>query len=368
MAGFTLLGDSTTGRTLNTGENGFVGPDAALFVATNRAVTMNNNLTLTVLATVASNTSDAIFSNESARIVVSGGGTVTSVFGSGVVLQGISQHRLTNDGTIQGRNGISWQSTSTNSTTVRSQEITNNGTIIGSETDGVALFVSNDTSTITNTGTIQGGTKGLDLTAASVTDVENDRFLIINSGVITGQAIGAESDHATDKVVNTGEILTGDAPKARAVDLREGDDIFINSGKAVGNVQLGSGSGKYDGRGGTVVGVVSGSTGDDLYIVDDDSTVLVEDGAGGTDEVRSKGDFTLGDHFEILKLIGSADADGTSNDTSNTITGNGGDNRLAGKGGNDTINGGNGEDTLRGGSGNDELLGDNDLLTGDNGG
>lgn len=148
------------------------------------------------------------------------------------------------------------------------------------------------------------------------------------------------------------------------------NDMLKNRGEIVGDVDLGNGADTYDGRRGNVDGAVSGGFGDDTYIVDDDETTLAEVAGQGTDEVRSKGSFTLGDNFENLTLIGSSDARGAGNAAQNEITGNAGDNRLSGRAGQDTINGGDGEDRIFGGGGVDVLSGEegDDLIKGRAGG
>jgi len=115
--------------------------------------------------------------------------------------------------------------------------------------------------------------------------------------------------------------------------------------------------------------VVKGEDGHDTYIVDDASLELLEDAAEGTDLVKSKVGWVLGDNFENLKLIGSAHVDGKGNDLANTINGNSGANILSGLGGSDTLSGGLGNDVLRGGAGSDQLEGGNgdDILRGQKG-
>ena len=150
-----------------------------------------------------------------------------------------------------------------------------------------------------------------------------------------------------------------------------GNDVYDARGGGIlnGVLDLGSCDDRFDGRGGTVTGEVRGGTGDDTYIVDDDSITLVENASEGTDKVRSKGDYTLAANFETLTLIGSASVNGIGNNAANTINGNGGDNHLNGQGGSDTINGDDGNDMLRGGNAADLLRGDNgdDTLKGGKG-
>ena len=105
---------------------------------------------------------------------------------------------------------------------------------------------------------------------------------------------------------------------------------------------------------------MSGGLGDDTYIVDHVGDLVIESGDplnGGTDLVKSRISFVLGNDLEHLVLTGSEAIDGTGNGLDNTLTGNGAANRLAGGAGNDSLIGYGGADTLYGGDGNDVLTG-----------
>ncbi len=143
-------------------------------------------------------------------------------------------------------------------------------------------------------------------------------------------------------------------------------DAVTNRGVMNGDVSLGGGTDMFDGRGGTVEGSVSGGLGDDTYFVSDDTLVLIEAAAEGTDTVKSTTGWTLGDNFENLTLIGDGNVRGIGNGENNTITGNIGDNRLRGKDGTDQMSGKDGDDRLYGGKGNDTLSGGDgdDFLSG----
>jgi len=123
-----------------------------------------------------------------------------------------------------------------------------------------------------------------------------------------------------------------------------GDDILIG--------QLGS-------------DVLVGGVGDDIYMIDEFDT-LTELAGEGQDEVRMFGfDYTLGDHFEILRIrAGSVDGTGNALDNklygstiSNTLRGLSGNDLIDGKGGRDILQGNNGDDILIGGTGQDTLRG-----------
>ena len=124
-----------------------------------------------------------------------------------------------------------------------------------------------------------------------------------------------------------------------------------------GNDSLIGNSGNDTLNGGSGADTLNGGFGDDLYIVDNVGDVAAEV-AGGIDTVQASVTYTLSVNLENLTLTGSADINGTGNDTrDNVITGNSGNNVLSGLGGNDTIIAGGGEDTVFGGLGNDLLQG-----------
>lgn len=133
-----------------------------------------------------------------------------------------------------------------------------------------------------------------------------------------------------------------------------GNDTIVGGG---GNDILDGGPGRD---------VMRGGVGNDRYFVDHAADQAIETAGSGTDEVRSRVDYSLRLHIENLRLIGGGHTDGTGTVQANTISGNGGNNTLDGRGGHDTLIGGGGKDELLGGYGNDVLLGGGgqDLLKG----
>ncbi|MBI2727867.1 MAG: putative Ig domain-containing protein [Polaromonas sp.] len=99
--------------------------------------------------------------------------------------------------------------------------------------------------------------------------------------------------------------------------------------------------------GGTGADYMDGGEGDDTYVVDDAHDETSEMNGDGHDTVYANADHTIGVGIEDLVLTGSADVNGSGNDSDNTITGNDGANVLFG---------GLGTDTLYGGAGNDVFL------------
>jgi len=157
----------------------------------------------------------------------------------------------------------------------------------------------------------------------------------------------------------------------------EGDDTLNGNG---GNDQL---------DGGTGADAMSGGTGSDIYWVDDSGDSVTELSGEGNDEVRTTlASYTLGDHVEKLKFIGTGSFSGTGNDLNNDITGGAdgdtltggdghdglygglGDDFLYGGAGHDTLSGGGGADTMEGGDGNDAYIVDHadDVVTESSGG
>src|SRR5699024_7590830 len=108
---------------------------------------------------------------------------------------------------------------------------------------------------------------------------------------------------------------------------------------------------------------LEGGVGNDNYIVDDGSDVVVEAADAGTDQVQASASYTLSANVENLFLTGSAAIDGTGNDLDNYMAGNGAVNVIDGGGGDDTLAAGAGADTLIGGMGDDKYVVDVDGST-----
>jgi len=141
------------------------------------------------------------------------------------------------------------------------------------------------------------------------------------------------------------------------------DDIYGGAGNDFIRAQAGNDIiyGEADNDildGGTGDDRMFGGTGNDTYFVDTIGDVVSEAGGGGTDTVKSKVDFTLGDGLENLWLLKGSVADvGIGNDLRNMIVGNRNDDLIDGKGGNDNLIGGAGDDVIYGGDGHDKLHG-----------
>jgi hypothetical protein len=120
----------------------------------------------------------------------------------------------------------------------------NNSGHIWSDDTGVVMDVSSFSSSIQNSGTIQGSHR-------AVAAYGSSQFTLVNKGTIDGD-------------VN----LTTSGP-----------ELITNTGRIDGSVELGSGFNTFNGRGGTVTGTITGGAGVDyIYLGNDGETA---DGGGG---------------------------------------------------------------------------------------
>ena len=224
---------------------------------------------------------------------------------------------------------------------------------------------------VRNTGLIVGDVKStIDKTTFDLSDGR------VKGDVTTGSY--------NDTVMLNGATVWGD------VETKNGNDpVSLRNGKVEGILGLGAGHDKIDLRGASVT-EVRGGAGNDRYIINDDTIVIVDRRKdGGDDVIRSYVSFSLFDaqHVEDLELGGSRNLRGTGDHGENSIFGNSGDNVLTGHGAddflfglagddtlgggthNDVLEGGFGDDVLRGGRGDDSLLGEqgDDKLIGHSG-
>lgn len=124
-----------------------------------------------------------------------------------------------------------------------------------------------------------------------------------------------------------------------------GQDVLVGG---VGNDLL---DGGYD------VDRLEGGTGDDEYVVDTQTDLVVELADEGQDTVRARSDYTLSDHIEALILDEAYGAyRGTGNSGDNLITGNSSSNYLDGASGADQLVGGLGDDIYAVDSASDQVV------------
>jgi Ca2+-binding RTX toxin-like protein len=278
-------------------------------------------------------------------------GEISAAVASAVILRGTGADLRNTGDIIGGQFGVLM--------TDRLAQVVNDGRIAA--TFGTALQIAGN-SAVTNGGIIEGP---LTTVGTATVRMVGPGSQLHNSGEIRGlvaiDGVVFESGVDGFRIVNTG-LIDG---AISLVSLEDAGHSVVNRGTIAGTVLLGNGDDEFDGRGGVVTGAVLGGEGNDIYRVSDPTILLVESpdrpletgiSPGGIDLVESSVDWTLGDLFEELELVGKA-VTGVGNALANTITGNEGNNVLSGLDGFDTIDGGHGRDTLDGGSGNDRLFG-----------
>ena len=131
---------------------------------------------------------------------------------------------------------------------------------------------------------------------------------------------------------------------------RAGNDLFLGStGDGIGNIS----------------DTMLGGRGNDTYIVDETTDVVVEGYDEGIDTVRSQVNYTLTENVENLELRAGATF-GRGNRLDNSITSTDNNSQLFGGDGNDTLTGGFGFDELHGEDGDDIVFGGggNDVIYG----
>ncbi|QYZ68898.1 hypothetical protein JO391_14190 [Neotabrizicola shimadae] len=125
----------------------------------------------------------------------------------------------------------------------------------------------------------------------------------------------------------------------------------IIGGQGSDSIRGSAAANRLDGH--TGADTLEGIGGNDTYVVDRLTDVVIEQAGGGTDTIIALVDaIVLGAEVENLVLGGTVGR-GTGNALNNSLTGNSAANRLEGGAGNDTLDGAGGADSLIGGAGND---------------
>ncbi|WP_210333448.1 calcium-binding protein [Rhizobium sp. ARZ01] len=254
--------------------------------------------------------------------------------------------------------------------------IDNRGLIWGTYA-AVLIYDAGGTTTITNSGVIEG--------ERGIINAGNQITYLHNNGLLrsTNSKYAFDSDfNANDRIYNNGKI-------EGLVDLGDGDDVYDGRlGTIIGEIRAGGGIDTlYGGKGNEVMWGMDGAdvleggagndvldggngadrmkggAGNDTYAVDDSGDTINETGGSGIDTVKSSISFSLAASakvigaFENLTLTGTADRAGTGNSLANILLGNNGKNALSGGAGNDRLYGNDGHDLLDGGLGIDALTG-----------
>lgn len=111
-------------------------------------------------------------------------------------------------------------------------------------------------------------------------------------------------------------------------------------------------------NGGVGVDTLVGGPGNDTYVVDDPSDLIIELPGEGVDEVQtSLLSCVLGPNLENCTALGGTNISIDGNTLNNLLTGNSGNNTIYGGGGDDTMLGGDGNDLLIIGAGKSLILG-----------
>ena len=160
----------------------------------------------------------------------------------------------------------------------------------------------------------------------------NDIYVVDN----VGDTVTEQTGQGTDTVQSNISYTLG----ANLENLTLTGNAAINgTGNSLNNTLVGN----------SAANVLSGGTGNDIYILDAGDSVIELSGQG-TDTIQSAVTYTLGSNLENLTLIGIAAIDGTGNGLSNTLVGNSAAN---------TLNGGTGADAMSGDAGDDTYIVDN---------
>jgi len=169
-------------------------------------------------------------------------------------------------------------------------------------------------------------------TALLVGGAGDDTYVVDDFGGTGVDIVVEASGDGTDTVESWASYALG--PNVENLTLL-GSAAINGTGNELDNVLFGN-AGKN---------TLTGGAGDDVYIVQNTTDVIVELADEGVDSVQSSVSYTLSANVESLTLTGSANINGTGGSTVNLITGNSGNNSLDGGGGADTLVGGLGDDS-----------------------
>lgn len=304
-----------------------------------------------------------VFSFVEAGLVLNGSGSVAQIDGTVTVPDAIGLATLGGRNTILVTGSISASSGILLAGTIGGDVVINSGQIIANSDQDLsappqsnnAVFSQVANSHVTNLAggvmmatSSQGNGLRLDAGGTGAVIVNHGTIQSVNAAAIdvSSLALGA-----TARLTNTGLILGSTAFNGA------GGCTFtlLNSGQMVGDVLLGAGDDRFDGRGGRLDGAWSGGAGADRY-----------DGRGATLITGA----ILGGLGNDTLLGGGGDETLHGDENLDTILGGGGDDQLFGGAQSDYLDGGDGNDDLNGGADFDELSGSagEDILLGGDGG
>jgi Ca2+-binding RTX toxin-like protein len=230
----------------------------------------------------------------------------------------------------------------------------NHGKILGGTAN--AIGVAGADFSIENHGLIK--TAGL-YAAVGVTPFAAGEFINGADGtVIGGVKLLSFAEGVTG--ANAGRI-TATKSDGIAVEFGSADDVFTNTGRIEGMIQMGDGDDTVNLTRGKLGGsIVLGGDGDDTFVIGKSRPIIAEYEQGGNDTIKTSKSYTLayGDSnfIEKLQAIGKDNVDLTGSSTDdNTLIGNDGNNVLTGGTGDDLLAGGKGADTLKAYMGEDSF-------------
>ncbi|MCC1491654.1 calcium-binding protein, partial [Cognatishimia sp. F0-27] len=314
MPSFFISASSSTTRTLNDFETGIVGSGATL------ATTTNNGLV----------TMDGFFSELFVDGSLIGGGPAVQILDNPSVLISVGQ----------------------------------NGSIMGGNSGVAGLIASSGNMMLANDGLISGRDSAFEVDVLNVPQVSinatnsgqmtavlgtvfkmtvTDDSALLNSGAITGKNAVHWENQAGPRTVSTTNLGTIAATDTAFLsDSSDQIDLLRNSGTISGTVSLGDMGDSLWNSGAIDADVVDLGRGDDLYDGRFGSVTGLLEGGDGNDTILGGAD---GD-----RLDGQADHD--------VLEGGGGMDTLYGRDGDDRLEGGPGNDLLFGSVGDDRLKGD----------
>jgi Ca2+-binding RTX toxin-like protein len=211
--------------------------------------------------------------------------------------------------------------------------------LTGGATTATGNSVANRITGNANSNTLDGGAGSDTLIGGA----GNDTYRVDSSGDVIVEASSA----GTDIVISTVSITS---LAANVENLTLTGTAVTGTGNSLNNYITGNASNNIlDGSTGTA-DTLEGGTGNDTYIIDTTTDVIVEASGEGTDTVQAGSltngvTFSLGANIENLTLTGTANINATGNAVDNLLLGNTGINTLDGGAGNDTMRGGSGNDT-----------------------
>jgi Ca2+-binding RTX toxin-like protein len=212
---------------------------------------------------------------------------------------------------------------------------------------GVVFNDGGAPSQVANTGTIEALLSGVTFADNAESRLVNSRDGVIDGGD-NGVILGADS---YTEIINHGTIIGTTA--IFGVTGPGGSLDLVNTGKIIGDIQLGDGPNVIDSFDGRIDGDLYGGASDDIYKISQSKLTIYEMVNYGLDEVRSTASYRLSSDIENLTLVGRKDINGTGNAAANDLRGNAGDNRISGLEGNDELRALKGNDVLTGGAGTD---------------